>query len=150
MRVPDRQKQRWEYLRKKAGKHSYVFIMGVFWLCAALATLLCGLLTCLGLIQGFLGTGLTYPLFLPFLMTVVGGYVSWLIYRYTNRVEKEALSIPFVPPFTPDTLPAEEVLVRGSEEPTQEQNTVLLRAAEESADIPAVQLLRASVGEEGK
>jgi hypothetical protein len=42
---------------------------------------------------------------------------------------KEA-DLPYVPPVTVNTLPAEEVLVRASVEPPMTQNEVLLRAAQ--------------------
>jgi hypothetical protein len=57
-------------------------------------------------------------------------------------VQEEA--IPYVQPVTINTLPAEEVLVRGSEEPIQEQSTSLLRAAGERDEFPVEELLRAS------
>ena len=41
-----------------------------------------------------------------------------------------------------DTLPAEESLVRASEEPAQEQQAILLRAATTSHETPSEQLVR--------
>jgi hypothetical protein len=46
-------------------------------------------------------------------------------------------------PVTPESLPVEEILVRGSHEPKQVQSTVLLRITGECADVPAEELLRA-------
>jgi hypothetical protein len=57
-------------------------------------------------------------------------------------LKKEALSIPYISPVSPNTLPVEAVLVRGSQKSTQEQSTMLLRTSGESADKPE-QLLRA-------
>ena len=64
--------------------------------------------------------------------------------RFTKRAGEESAAIPVVPPVIADALPAEEVLVRGAQEPIEEQSSVLLRAAEENADISAEQLLRAA------
>jgi hypothetical protein len=50
-------------------------------------------------------------------------------------------------PITTDSDPAEEVLVRGAQEPKKEQSAVLLRVAEESGD-EAGELLRAVSGKE--
>jgi hypothetical protein len=79
--------------------------------------------------------------------TLFLGFASWMIYHITKLASHHVTSVPYVPPVKFDTLPAEEVLVRGAQEPTQEQSAVLLRAAEESADTPAEQLLRAAESE---
>ena len=46
------------------------------------------------------------------------------------------------------TLPAEESLVRASEEPVQEQQAILLRAATDNQETPAEQLVRPAGGQE--
>lgn len=51
--------------------------------------------------------------------------------------------IPVVPPVNIATLPAEEVLVRGSEAPSFAQSEVLLRATQ-AAETPQEELLRAA------
>ncbi len=53
-----------------------------------------------------------------------------------------AKSNPYVPPVTPDTLPADEILVRGSEEPPVAQSEVLLRAAHRGKETPKEEWLR--------
>jgi len=60
----------------------------------------------------------------------------------------KAKQLPYVPPVTADTLPAEEVLVRGSEQPTQEQGKVLLRGTDGSGGAGEQELLRSSQGQE--
>jgi len=52
-----------------------------------------------------------------------------------------------VPPITPDTLPADEILLRGSEEPPVGQSELLLRAAR-GQETPKEELLRLATGEE--
>ncbi len=60
-----------------------------------------------------------------------------------RRDFRAAKQIPYVPPVTPDTLPADEILVRGSKEPPIAQSAVLLRAAKEQ-ETPKKELLRIS------
>jgi hypothetical protein len=50
-------------------------------------------------------------------------------------------SLTYVPPVTAETLPAEEILVRGSEEPPGVQSEVLLRGAL-GHETPQEELLR--------
>jgi hypothetical protein len=54
----------------------------------------------------------------------------------------EAKSLPYIPPVTPDTLPPDEILVRGSEEPPVAQSEVLLRAAKATQEAAKEELLR--------
>jgi hypothetical protein len=68
--------------------------------------------------------------------------------RSIRKARQEAKQLPYVPPVTANTLPAEEVLVRGSEEPTQEQGKVLLRGADGSAGTGEQELLRSSQGQD--
>ena len=142
MRVPDRQKQRREYLGRKAGACLGEGMAVAFLLFFLLLTAGCGIFTCLSLfIPGL------QPAILPFgFLTFFLGVGSRAIYMVTQQADQHVKSISYIPPVTLNTLPAEEVLVRGSQEPTQEQSGVLLRAAGESADTPSEQLLRASVG----
>jgi hypothetical protein len=59
---------------------------------------------------------------------------------------KEAAKLPYVPPVTPDILPAEEILVRAADVPPVAQSTILLRAAQ-GQETPKEELLRVSQGE---
>jgi|SRR5579884_273968 len=68
------------------------------------------------------------------------GYLA----RQAHRTAKQ---LPYVPPVTADTLPAEEVLVRGSEQPSQEQGKVLLRGTGGSVGTGEQELLRSSQGQ---
>jgi hypothetical protein len=69
-------------------------------------------------------------------------YGQVVIWSIRNDVE-DARKLPVVAPFTLSTLPADEVLVRGSEAPTEVHSEMLLRAAEGSA-TPKEELLRVS------
>ena len=85
--------------------------------------------------------GLLLCIFMASCMGVV--YFAILLNYYHKNIKH----IPYVPPVTSDTLPAEEVLVRGSEEPTQEQSKVLLRGTECSMGTGEQELLRSSQGQ---
>jgi len=67
---------------------------------------------------------------------------SW---RYSKRQVARAAQIPYVPPVTTDSLPAEEVLVRGATAPPASGKT-LLRAAVKGEETKAEELLRNSRG----
>ena len=82
------------------------------------------------------------------LFAIVGGFISWEFYHFYEKANREEASLLYVPPVRLDTLPVEEVLVRMAQEPTLEQSGVLLRAAEERADVPADQLLRTVLEED--
>ena len=79
--------------------------------------------------------------------TQVFGLVAWLGWK-TLKHGKQALPLTYVAPVTADTLPAEEVLVRGSEEPAQKQSKVLLRGTDSSRGTGEQELLRSSQGQE--
>jgi|SRR5579871_3331793 len=68
--------------------------------------------------------------------------------RSVHQSHQKAKQLPFVSPVTANTLPAEEVLVRGSEEPAQEQGKVLLRGTDSSGSMGEQELLRSSQGQE--
>ena len=89
-----------------------------------------------------------FIIFLSLCLPLVGvvlfllGYVGRLAIRRGRQVDP---GIPFTRENTAD-LPAEDSLVRASEEPTPEQQTVLLRAAVQGQETPAEELVRASSG----
>jgi hypothetical protein len=63
--------------------------------------------------------------------------------RVVTDLEQKARSIPYVPPVSLDSLPAEEVLVRGAEPPAAMSET-LLRATVKDEATKAEELLRSS------
>jgi hypothetical protein len=141
MSSQDLQKQRQGYLKKKAdmiGRSVYLALLG----CVFLSFAAIYLLVVWKIYNGALFQ-VRYQDWVGILtFTTVGMIVLWA----SCRQEKQIMYLPYVPPVTSDILPAEEVLVRSSQEPTQEQSTVLLRAAGENGDKPE-QLLRASLNE---
>jgi hypothetical protein len=145
MHVPDREKQRREYLKKKAGSYgTKVMVFGLF-LFLLLPTITCGLFTIISLFVPAL-----QPSAIGFAMSALFfGFWCRFTYWFVKRADTEIAAIPFIPPVTASTLPAEEVLVRGAQEPSQEQSTVLLRASGESTEVPVEELLRAIVAEKG-
>jgi hypothetical protein len=148
MRVPDRQKQRQAYLKKKAVTNGKS-IGGCFLLvCLLIFTAFCGILTCGFLIAAVMTREAGTVLFMALcaLLTMAGGHGCSRIGLFFEQAYREEAAIPYVPPLRPESLPAEEVLVRGAQEPVQEQSASLLRAAEERAEASAEELLRA-VGE---
>jgi hypothetical protein len=60
---------------------------------------------------------------------------------------KKAKQVPYVPPVTASTLPAEEILVRAADVPPVAQSTILLRAAQAGQETPKEELLRVSNGD---
>ena len=145
MNLWQRQNLRREYLRRTRKVYATHILWTLVYLSITVVFALCSLK---------IGNLPTYGWFWDGLLEIAGGtalivvVIAALIgvcgFCSTKDVVK---SIPYVPPVTPNTLPAEEVLVRGSQEPTQEQSTVLLRAAGENTDRPE-EMLRASVGKE--
>ena len=150
MRIPDRQLLRREYLKKKAAVASksigghLVFAGGmIFTVMCVAAAILC---TFAALIAA-----LGAPAYWPYcaggalvlaLFAFIGSRTVRAMDRYVEAVRGEA-DISYVPPVTPDTLPAEEVLMRGAERP--QEDTVLLRPSTDSVHVPDDELLRAAV-----
>lgn len=137
MRTTERQKQRQDYVKRKAGASSVRIIVRTLFLFSFICAVVSGLFTVLTLVRGVN----------PFTMGLVistlffAGW-SWYVYPYVRMADRDVRSLPYVPPVTPDTLPAEELLVRGAERPPTEESIVLLRAAGESVETPAEELLR--------
>jgi hypothetical protein len=146
MRLPDRRKQRREYLKRKVVAQSKIQGGSLLALGLLIAAIISGLFTCGYLLYAyFLQEGTLLLLALLFtVLAIVCGSGCRRISAFIEKASNEEMSIPYVPPVTPDTLSAEEVLVRGSQEPLQEQRTILLRAAVENADRPEEELLRAA------
>lgn len=138
-RVPDRKKLRRDYLRKK--RLISVGLGTGFTASAMLA--IWGILSVRRAVTTYPGSLLHDPLAL---IAVCFMALVWLccsgIFGYaTVRIRKVVPELAYVPPVTTENLPAEEVLVRGSEEPPVAQREVLLRAST-GVDTPKEQLLR--------
>ncbi len=76
----------------------------------------------------------------------VAGSLTFAIGRLVPRALND-LGRTYVPPVTPDTLPAEEILVRAADVPPVVQSDVLLRAAQRRQETTKEELLRMSQGE---
>ena len=142
--VPDRKKLRREYLWKKGKASTLACIAGVGFGYFALCF-------CAYLLMPIFVPEVRGDAFLTFMLIslpLTGG-LAWLFGSIARRQAKKATTIPYVPPVTAnaDNLPAEEVLVRGSEEPLAPQREVLLRATIAEQGTPPEQLLRSSEAE---
>jgi len=142
--VPDRKKLRREYLRKKASSY-----LPALWF-EALVGLPCALMVIAMIYrlstnppgwdggQGLFGW---ISSIIGILIFGCGAYFG--LVGATRTVRRGQSYITYVPPITPNTLPADEILVRGSDEPLVAQSEVLLRAAKEQ-ETPKEELLRVS------
>jgi|SRR5579871_414311 len=149
-KVPDRKKLRQEYLWKKGLAYSILVLRSVVGILGLLFTL-----WAIALVIYFrsnaealrpavdvpeeIALGCGVAAIFAGLFTVVCG---WNIPR-----AYKAIQIPHIPAVVPDLLPAEEVLVRGSEEPPVAQSDILLRASITEQETPPEQLLRPTVEE---
>lgn len=143
MPIPDRHKQRKEYLRHKTTTLSKFIGSLVTALLIPVLSIVClrRLVDWMFQLNSLLLLCLLSCLFIIVICLPVGWFS-----QISGRSWREHRSIPYVPAIPPNSLPANEVLVRSSQEPEQEQSTVLLRAAE-NADTPAEELLRSATGE---
>ncbi len=82
------------------------------------------------------------------LMTLVCARMTCFEYREFRRKLEEIRVVPYVPPVNLSTLPAEEVLVRGAEQPTAPNGT-LLRATVKCEGAKAEELLHVVSGSSG-
>jgi hypothetical protein len=64
------------------------------------------------------------------------------------RRAAQTARIPYVPPVTPNTLPADEILVRSSTLSEVPQSEILLRATHATQETPPEELLRVSEGKQ--
>jgi len=155
MRIPDREKQRRDYLTKKAGTISKGIAGGIVCLILALVTLvllILGIFCCFYRWADAKGeTQYGLPVGIGFLIVAaITGSLAALSGLHAKDQADRAKALPYIPPLTPGTLPAEEVLIRGAQPPTEGQGALLLRAAEESVNTPAKELLRAAAEEPRK
>ena len=128
--MEDITKKRREYLRKKAKVLVPAFIVG----CLSLLLIVFVLK-----LAGQPGT-MSNTQFVAFVLAIV------LMVPCTIAIiasEKKALSIAYVPPVAEQitTLPADEVLLRGSDQPTAKSDE-LLRAAQPGQELATEELLR--------
>jgi hypothetical protein len=144
-RVPNRTRLRREYLRKKGKQCLYVSV--------GVVTVLCGYGLLCVMRQPILDNVRAHP----DLRTILGaistvGFVLGIYFLLAREAIKfvqaaQSMEITYVPPVTADTLSAEDVLVRGAQQPPVVQSEVLLRATHTEPKTPAAELLRESQAE---
>ena len=149
-RVPDRKRQRREYLRKKRQAYKKAVAAGTLFVPTFMGASVCFLLTAFGF--GYAIWNLNATTFneywlvgtIPF--TGIGAILLWIAKSSWSAIQQQvdiAKHIPYVPPVTPFDLPADEILVRGAQQPDAPQET-LLRAAQGDEEVAHSQLLRAA------
>jgi hypothetical protein len=151
--MEDPAKKRREYLLQKSGMVSRVWIYncavlgyGALSLCSGCLFTYCALGP-----SGFLRESFDPFAYLIlaslFALIIVFGFLAWIAAKPSGLSSLDATSIPYVPPVNQQiaALPADAVLVRGSDEPPTSSDE-LLRAAREGADAEAAELLRAEPG----
>ncbi|HZT44245.1 MAG TPA: hypothetical protein VFA07_18920 [Chthonomonadaceae bacterium] len=147
----ERIKKRREYLVKKRGAYTKMSLATILAVPFTLATLFVSLSLPLALYNYF-----HYKAWADYnvgvIKTLIGsllffGVFAGLFAREARKAHRTARQLAYIPPVTADTLPDGEVLVRGSEEPIQEQSKVLLRGTEASAGTGEQELLRGSQGQ---
>ncbi len=148
-RVPDRMRQRREYLLRKGTAQARLVTVKV--IVGMVVVILFAGCAIANLIIGSVPQGDRGYVFAMLAALAFSGCYFLMAHseRLLHVMEREVKSIPYVPPVTPDTLPAAEVLVRGAEPPTVTSET-LLRAGLANVDTAPEQLLRVGSGAVGE
>ncbi len=136
-KVPNRKKLRREYLSTKRRLNLIQIVGFMVLMPSTLMPLLLIMASILLLRYSVLYSCATLVALAVWLLIVRWGW------RALMEVEKRERSLAYVPPATPNTLPAEEILLRSSQVPAVEHSSVLLRAAR-GGETPEEQLLRAT------
>jgi hypothetical protein len=148
--VQDRKKLRRDYLGKKFGAYVSVTICSLLFVPAILVAVLCGV-GALGCTILTLSALFNHPSreFIPVLLgqtlvlLTIGGTAGGFAYLCGHAVGEaaKASNLPYVPPVNANTLPADEILVRGSVEPPATPGEILLRPTQ-AQETPQEELLR--------
>jgi hypothetical protein len=158
--LPDRQKARRRYLKSKFFAYLSVTAVSIIFLPAMIVAVLMWLGVIAIIVWGMwilasprdpfasdFGPLWAIPAMALFLaiLAIVPSLIAWWAFVDIKHSRQDASSIPYVPPVTSDTLPADEILVRGSEQPLVAQSEILLRASKEQGqETPVEELLRVS------
>ena len=149
--VPDRKRLRRKYLKMKALGLSQAATARILHRASVGGSVVFGAILISSLLIVVLELSLSKPIgstnFPPGMIAfcAVGCIVSIVLYRFAQALQIRAAKLarlPYVPPVTPNTLPADEILVRSSSELPTVQSAVLLRAAQ-GIETPKEELLRA-------
>jgi len=152
--VRDREKKRRQYLRRLGEAYISAAIAGALFvptllitIASVIATISCAVLFVFHLCMRDGSADYWLSFLMPFggSAFVVGLFTCalWSALKYAKR----EVSIPYVPPVTASTLPAEDILVRGADEPPTAHGEVLVRAARHGQETPKEELLRVRPGE---
>jgi hypothetical protein len=142
-RAQDRKKLRRQYLYSKLTGYCHITASTAGLLFAVAGVVLFGglaalVLSCIHDAPTDLG------IILILLMTVGAlacGGLGLYQYRAAQLARDRIARLSYVPPVTPNTLPAEEILVRGCEQPAAQSDS-LLRATQNVPETPSQELLR--------
>ena len=145
--ITDGAKKRQDYLRRKAAANTLAYAAGFATLCFVALAVVLGIPLALLLVGqvvtgGFARFVVNYLVGLLLLAVLAG--MSLLGNRVYESLDQKARFIPYVPPVQDQIarLPANETLLRGSEQPAA-PHTHLLRAARHGAALSPTELLRA-------
>jgi hypothetical protein len=147
IRAPDRKKLRRDYLKQRVRAYAGAILCTWLFVPALLVTLGLAMAAVSILIASGsdnpIGYGLGVIIFgILACCSAAAGLFAWSLWQEGIRfIKVEAALVPYAPPVNPDTMPAEEVLVRGSDEPPVAQSEILMRAAD-GAETPPEELLR--------
>lgn len=130
-------RKRWRYLVSK-GMINFVLSAATF------AAFVCALEAIFILLCAFYFKNTGQIIFTGILLSLMLFFDSWISARLARQILRTARQLSYVPPVTAETLPAEEVLLRGAEEPASEQSKVLLRSIASGPESASQELLRCS------
>ena len=136
-KMPDRKSLRREYLRQKGEVYGEGAIYAVLFVPALLIAVF-------AVVCGVTGLGGGNNIFTGLIGVAMFGSISAYCWLQMRDARRRTDAVPYAPPIQPDTLPAEEILVRAADEPPVVQSEVLLRAAQEH-ETPKEELLRGPV-----
>ncbi len=140
-RVPDRKRQRREYICKRGAASTLGALSTILYVVTAVVTLAFSFIT-----LGCIFARDVWGAFLYAFAAAVCSVITRVSWRLMDRAFNAADAIAYIPPVTTKSFSAEEVLVRGSEDPPIELSEVLVRPAASQQEAGTEQLLRSSQG----
>ena len=137
--LQDRVKQRRDYLKKKGWAYARATL-------AALLAPPCALIATALLVSSIFCVSQDRMLayFLLSSTSVMGAIGASYLIEVVNQATQEVAQLPYVPPVPLHVQHTDAVLLRGSQQSTQEQSSYLLRGAKSDQDTVEQELLRGS------
>jgi hypothetical protein len=135
--VKDAAKNRRQYLWRKAGADALICVGLVLFLVFGFLTLAVGAMTA---VSALLNPAIAV---LGLVATAIPGSIAYLAGRTILNTHNRSMDIPYVPPLAEQlaALPAEDILLRGADQPTATPDE-LLRAVREGTETESGELLR--------